>query len=289
MNLLEFLNFDKRKKIAFLFLIYDEIENEELWHNFFRKIDKSRYSICIHWKYDKQLEYFDHFKLKNPVPTKYAEMSLVKAENLLLREALKDSKNRKFIFLSNSCIPLKPFDFIYNSLFNNDYCYFNLAREEHIFEKNRGILVKEFGRANVRKASQWSILTLPIARILSESDSVLESIFEPGLRSIADEYFYISYLHYLKKQHHLKLSQYSVTGGTTFEFWDDREYEFTFDFTSTQPEWWIRRLKTYFNISRQEINYLFNAPCYFGRKFAPVCTVDEKESLTDYITHYYNF
>ena len=87
------------QKIAFLFLIYDEINNERLWRNFFRKIENDRYSIFIHWKHERKLEFFDQFKLKNPVPTEYAELSLVKAQNLLLREALKDEEHERFIFL----------------------------------------------------------------------------------------------------------------------------------------------------------------------------------------------
>lgn len=278
------------KKIAFLFLIYDEIENECLWNNFFRTISSSRYSIYIHYKFDKPLHFFESHKLKTPVPTEYAESSLVKAQNLLLREGLKDPQNERFVFLSNSCIPLKPFDYTYESLFSNELCRFNAAKEEHIFERDRGRnLARAFGRGNVKKASQWSILTRPIARILSASDDMLDACFEPGRKELADEYFYLSYLYYLAKQDQIKQSYYSAADCSTFEFWDDKTYEFRDNFTSTHPEKWDRRLKTYFSISADELNYLLNAPCYFGRKFGKDCSVDNGASIQDVITKHYGY
>ena len=95
------------KKFDFLFLIYDSFENENLWYYFFNSIDINKYNIYIHYKNNIQLKYFNNYKLKNCIETKYADVSLVLAQNLLLREALKDTNNQNFIFLSNSCIPLK--------------------------------------------------------------------------------------------------------------------------------------------------------------------------------------
>lgn len=277
------------KKIAFLFLIYDEINNERLWRNFFRKAKSEAYAIYIHWKYDKKLEYLDKFRIKNPIPTAYAEFSLVKAQNLLLREALKDHRIERFVFISNSCIPLKPFDYIYKSLFSNEHCLFNAARAEHVFERGRGQnLAKSFGQSNVRKASQWSVLTRPIAQILSTSDNVLETCFQPGIKDLADEYFYLSYLYYLNKQDHLHLAHYSAIECVTFEFWNDKKYEFRDSFTSDHPENWDRRLKTYFDITESELTYLLNAPCYFGRKFNKNCVVKGEGLIEAVISEFYN-
>ena len=101
------------KKIAFCFLIYDSINQEEIWNGFFKNIDPNKYNIYIHYKINKPLKYFEKYKLKNCIPTKYADISLVKAQNLLLQEAINDEYNKHMIFLSNSCIPLKSFKFIY--------------------------------------------------------------------------------------------------------------------------------------------------------------------------------
>ena len=37
------------KKIAFLFLIYDILNLEELWRYFFLNVDKNKYTIYIHF------------------------------------------------------------------------------------------------------------------------------------------------------------------------------------------------------------------------------------------------
>lgn len=53
--------------IAFLFLIYDEINHEELWKLFFNNMEN--YNIYIHYKDYKYSEYFDKYKIKNCIPT----------------------------------------------------------------------------------------------------------------------------------------------------------------------------------------------------------------------------
>ena len=88
------------KKIAFCFLIYDVINHEELWYRFFENVDKSKYSIYIHYKDATPLTYFDNYKLETQIETEYADVSIV-AQNLLLEEARKDG-DQHFIFISNS-------------------------------------------------------------------------------------------------------------------------------------------------------------------------------------------
>ena len=103
-------------KIAFIFLIYNVINHEDIWYNFFKNIDKNKYSIYIHYKIDEKLKYFEEYKIKDIVKTKYADISIVKAQNNLLKIALQDLNNTNFIFLSGSCIPLKPFNYIYETI-----------------------------------------------------------------------------------------------------------------------------------------------------------------------------
>ena len=88
-----FQNPPPTKKIAFCFLIYDKINHEELWNNFLKNVDKNKYNIYIHYKTNKPLKYFEQYKLKNTVETKWCGESLVKAQNLLLEEAVKDKNN----------------------------------------------------------------------------------------------------------------------------------------------------------------------------------------------------
>ena len=79
------------KVIGFCFLIYDKINHEELWYKWLNNIDKHKYRIYIHYKNDVKLKYFEKFKLKKCISTQYSDISLVKAQNLLLEASVKDN------------------------------------------------------------------------------------------------------------------------------------------------------------------------------------------------------
>ena len=88
------------KKIAFCFLIYDIINHEEIWNIFFKNIDINKYNIYIHYKTNVPLKYFEKYKLNNCIDTKWGDISLVQAQNILYTEALKDTDNQHFINVS---------------------------------------------------------------------------------------------------------------------------------------------------------------------------------------------
>jgi hypothetical protein len=115
------------KKIAFCFLIYDSINHEKLWYDFFRNINKDKYNIYIHYKENKPLEYFEEYKLNEEdiVETKWCGIGLVEAQIKLYEYAMRDKQNYKMIMVSNSCIPLKNFNYIYDFLTKDNYSYYN--------------------------------------------------------------------------------------------------------------------------------------------------------------------
>jgi hypothetical protein len=238
------------KKIAFLFLIYDIINLEELWNTFFTNVDKNKYTIYIHFKINVPLKYFEQYKLKVCIPTAYADISLVCAQNILLEEALKDKNNQHFIFLSNSCIPFKNFDFIYNKL-DTDKSYFNVTPPEQSFPRC-DYLLKFLEKKNIQKASQWCILNRKHADFLHCLDyEIYQKIYA------SDEICYITTLFINKLQDELIITPNLANNATTFTNWDDMDYAFP----ST------RGLKNYTFISEEEIQHLVNSKCFFGRKF----------------------
>ena len=150
------------KKVAFLFLIYDALEQEELWRRFFADADPDQYSILIHYKEDRPLRHFEPFKLSACIDTKYADVSLVHAHNLLLREAMKDPDNDKFVFVSQSCVPLKTFPHVYQFLTQDDSGYFNLFPVSECFPRCDSI----------RKRTLWaSPATSGYASCMAESSN----------------------------------------------------------------------------------------------------------------------
>lgn len=242
------------KKLAFCFLIYDSINHEELWNRFFKDVDPSKYNIYIHYKTDKPLKYFDKYKLKKCVPTKYGDISLVIAQNIMLKEAVKDADNQHFIFVSNSCIPLKSFAHIYNTLKDN-YSYFNMSPQSQCFPRcnvARQVLEEQY----IQKASQWCILNRKHTELMLASSKYLT-----WFRDIPDEHAYISnlFVNHLEKE--LITTPNLPDGATTFTNWEGMPYKYP------SP----KNLKNYSKISEEELIYLLNSRSLFGRKFAPEC------------------
>jgi hypothetical protein len=261
-------NTSSSKKLALLFLIYDEINQEELWHDWFKNIDTNKYSIYIHYKIpptDKKLKYYENNKIKNCIETAWGDISLVKAQNALLENALKDSSNTNFIFLSNSCIPLKTFTHVYDFLDVNK-SYFNLGRKDHIFPRYDKI--KNYTDSNnISKAAQWCILSRKHAEILYNDRNIYYEWYN-GV-DVPDESAYITYLNHKNLQNELITTNNSANNGTTFTNWSDMDYKYV----GGSP-------KFYDEISNEELDYLVkDSKCLFGRKFKSTCNLSYLKNI----------
>ena len=245
------------KKIAFLFLIYDKIDHEELWYEFFIKDLQNRHTIYIHYKYDDKLKYFNNCKLSRCIDTKWGDISLVKAQNLLLCEALKDELNDRFIFCSGTCVPLKSFEYIYMKI-DPKLSYFNMAPDKECFPRcSRALMFIK--KQYIKKASQWCILNRKHAQILITTNIYIEWFKD----TIGDEHCYITYLHCLKLYNEIVKTYNSVEGATTFTNWYNNNYKYPNSTTS--------QLKNYTHIDTNELHHLIKSPCLFGRKFLKEC------------------
>jgi hypothetical protein len=247
-----FSNTLKPRKIAFMFLVYDEVNHEKLWKKFFENVDPQKYNIYVHYKNNKPSEFFDKYKIKNIIPTAWGHKSLVLAHNILLREALKDTDNMHFILVSNSCVPFKKFDHVYNALDPN-YSYYNM------FVKNnwepRAIIAQQYvPRDKIKKAHQWSILNRKHAQLLVENEKEYIDWFP----QIPDEHAHITYLFSKDLDKELKITHGESEKATTFTNWSEDE----------------RILKNYEEISDKTIHQLYTSPCLFGRKFKKECNME---------------
>ena len=261
-------------KIAFLFLIYDIINHENIWFQFFNGICKNKYNIYIHYKTDDRLDFFNDYKLNinKTINTKYADISIVKAQNILIKEALKDKNNKHFIFLSGSCIPLKSFNYIYNYL-DVKYSYFHIADPDDCFPDCK-VVLKYIPKIHINKASQWCILNRPHSEILisgaESTDSADNYLIWFKNTYAPDELCYISYLSYIYNKNGSGLLSKEIIStsyasppdeATTFANWEDMNYKYASE----------RELKNYKNISEEELEYLLISKSLFGRKFKISC------------------
>lgn len=245
------------KKIAFCFLIYDIINHEDLWNIFFNNVNKNKYNIYIHYKTDKKLKYFEEFKLNSCIKTKYADISLVMAQNILLEEALKDINNKHFIFISNSCIPFKSFDYVYDFL-KEDYSYFNITQQYECFPRCNETL-KFIDKKYIQKAGQWCILNRKHSELITNNKEYIKWFNYSS--TVPDEHCYITYLYFRSLENEIISTPNLANDATTFTNWKGMKYKYPSK----------NGLKNYISITNEEINYLLNSKCLFGRKFTIKC------------------
>ena len=149
-----------RAKIAFCFLLYDRVVNNDLWIKFFKQDNYpiKSYTIYSHIKEitKKTPEWIIKNKVK-PIDTDWCESNLVYAWIKMLRKALKDPNNQYFTLLSGSCIPL--FDF------NTTYKKITASKKSRLSIDIKARVYKESG---LYYASQWVILNRYGAKLLLE-------------------------------------------------------------------------------------------------------------------------
>lgn len=246
------------KKIAFCFLIYDTIYQEELWNTFFQGIDTNKYSIYIHYKHNRPLKYFERHKLNSCIPTDYADASLIHAHNLLFKTAYEDGCD-KMISLSQSCIPLKPFDHTYDFLTSNNFGHFNVAPQQQCFPRCDSLL-QHFERNVIQKSSEWFVLNRKICKLFIDYDkdkitNEYTSIYAP------EEHFFITNVFHNNLQDEIIITPNLSNDATTFTNWQDMQYKYPSKYG----------LKIYNTIAEDEALYLLHSKCLFGRKFTKEC------------------
>ncbi|XP_052735133.1 glycosyltransferase BC10 isoform X3 [Vigna angularis] len=113
--------FDGPPKIAFLFLVRRNLPLDFLWDAFFQNGDVSRFSIYVHstpgFVLDESTtrsQFFYGRQISNSIQVLWGESSMIQAERLLLEAALEDPSNQRFVLLSDSCVPLYNFSYVYN-------------------------------------------------------------------------------------------------------------------------------------------------------------------------------
>ncbi len=244
-------------KIAYLFLIYNRIVHEDLWKLFFDSAPTDQYSIYIHYKQDVPLTHFEAYKLKDCVETKYADISLIHAQNKLLEHALKDEAHTHFVFVSQSCIPVKPFSYI-SQFLQPEYSYFNMTPQSQCFPRCNPTL-KHIERRFIQKAHQWCILNRKHALLMVEHTEYIQWFAYKG--TVPDEHSYISHLYSHSLENELITTLNIASGATTFTHWRGMGYKYESNAHGLNYHW----------ISKEELLYILESKSLFARKFNPEC------------------
>ena len=244
-------------KIALLFLTISDVNHEAYWKEFLKGHD-AQYSLYVHSKNGvSEGSFFKPFQLPYSVPTTWA--NTMKAQAALLREAVKDPGNQKFIFLTETTIPIRDFETIYRRVFEDQNSIFDFVPNPHLDQRNLALYNPErilpLPAAVQYKNSSWIILNRKHAELLAQDSHFIELTSQ---YPIDNEHYPSTFL---AMTGHLG----EVTNRyLTLDFWAysnprDNHYPFTFYDLQDELEWGLL-LKT-----MQSDEHLF------ARKFTKEC------------------
>lgn len=244
-------------KIAFCFLVYDNIIRYDIWNKFFEGCDQDKYKVFIHPKYKNDLVHlnFKFTMIKNIINTTAKDnITIVKATLQLLRESYSDDITH-YIFVSQSCIPLYSFNIIYNFLgtINKSIvsCIMNNKKER--YHKLSETMKKYIKYPYFVKQQPNMILINSDVKILIKNDMTEHFKY----MQCPDEHYFINLLLFVMKKEIIK----QQINFCNYNFQCTQAIQF-----NNVDEIFIRNIRMYgflflrkVNIkSKIDINYLFN-------------------------------
>ncbi|XP_020415662.1 uncharacterized protein LOC18783060 [Prunus persica] len=165
-------------KVAFLFLVHRDLPLYFLWDTFFKNGDVAKFSIYIRsepgFAFDESTTssaFFYGRQLNNSIQVVWGESSMIEAERLLLEEALYDPANQIFALLSDSCVPLYNFSYIYNYVMSSPRSFVDSFIDVKGFRYDPK-MSPTMPEKRWRKGSQWITLVRRHAEIVVDDHTV---------------------------------------------------------------------------------------------------------------------
>ncbi|WCJ21002.1 Core-2/I-branching beta-1 6-N-acetylglucosaminyltransferase family protein [Euphorbia peplus] len=164
-------------RIAFLFIARNRLPLDIVWDPFF-KGEEPKFSIYVHSrpgfilsKATTRSNYFLNRQVNDSIQVDWGGATMIQAERILLRHALQDPENERFVFLSDSCIPLYNFSYTYDYIMSTSTSFVDSFADTKDGRYNPKmapvVLVDKW-----RKGSQWVILTRKHAEVVVNDTEV---------------------------------------------------------------------------------------------------------------------
>ncbi|CAH2077533.1 unnamed protein product [Thlaspi arvense] len=197
----------KDSKIAFMFLTPGTLPFERLWDRFFQG-HEGKFSVYIHASKERPVHYSRYFVNREIRSDEvvWGRISMVDAERRLLANALRDPSNQQFALLSDSCVPLRSFEYIYNYLMYSNVSYVDCFDDpgQHGSGRHMNHMLPEIQKKDFRKGAQWFTMKRQHA-VATMADSLYYSKFRdycgPGIENnkncIADEHYLPTFFYML--------------------------------------------------------------------------------------------
>lgn len=206
-----------RPKLAFMFLTRGPLPHERLWERFFQG-HEGLFSVYVHAAEEGHTRKSLVFK-EREIPSKkvgWGKIDMIDAERRLLANALLDKDNEYFVLLSESCIPLWSFDYIYEYFMNSSLSYVDCFYDPGPHGAGRFLngMKPEVQREDFQKGAQWFAVNRRHA-LLIVADSLyyrkFENFCKPGdeyRNCYPDEHYVQTFLHIVDPK---GISNWSVT------------------------------------------------------------------------------
>lgn len=260
-------NDPEHSKIAFCFLTTNDVHKNDIWKDFFSN-NEDKYNIYLHSKNPINISsFFKNHIIKSLIPTKWGDVSLVRATLNMFKEALKDKDNKAFVLLSDSCIPLYDFYYIYGDLMFNGKIknYLSTFKEKNnaVLHRYNQLRDKEFiSYQKFNKVSQWMILNRETVKFLVDHDhtELYADMFAP------DEHYFVNMLDRYKIEYEKR--------DITYVDWKN---------PSTNPKY--RPLpKTFDVVKFNDIKKARSYGCLFFRKIAKESKINAVDLFKNYLS-----
>ena len=233
-------------KIAFLFLTIAEINHEQPWIDFLNGYG-DYFSIYIHSKNNfNPQSTFKRYEIPAKIPTRWDLTMGAQIE--LLREALNDPQNQKFIFLSESTIPLQSFSTVYAEVMSHGKSIISYKPNTN---RGRNRQWEKIREDRVYKNSQWIVLNRKHATMMVEDNKYIKYMS----KSYDNEHYPSTFLN-IKGL----LDREVINSNTTFTIWPPKHSAHPITFTNMN-------IRTHF---RELIEAIKNK-MLFCRKFPKEC------------------
>lgn len=247
-------NVEPSQKIALCFLTYGNLSQPELWSRIINN-NTDKLNVYIHNKTDFVDDKYNlgRFCIKDKEGyTRWGHISLVKATLKLFKEAYKNDENNFFVLLSDKCIPLYTFDYIYKQIFRINK---NILRFMNGGVGKRYQLLADksfFSENEIKKQSQWMVLDRKTIKFFIETDYT--SKFGDQSRC-PDEHYFITIM-----------SKFNISYSNNMVTYFNRDEE-SDDLVNNKP------LPKTYDILTNDMVYsiLYDTKCFFMRKVSDKC------------------
>jgi hypothetical protein len=239
--------------VAFLFLTRGDVNHPQIWREYLNEAGDSA-KVLAHTKDTSQLaedSFLAHAQIREKVDTAWGSISLVHATLALLRAALEDGESTHFILVSESCVPVRPFDDLSSGLRLDDRSRIRVSTQEEVrraghVDKARVLdAISGIEKKFALFQHQWMCLCREDALIVTEKDwtPFFKNVYVP------DECFFATVLAASGKSPMHSAANRQLT-------WSD----------------WHRggdHPQNYVQVLPRVAAQIAESGCYFARKFAP--------------------